>query len=223
VKSDPAFRVNTFAHVNHTAGKSRYGVLLCVNGTGILNRWMKNNTGSSTLSYDQMNAEAQSVAPGSNGLRVLPFGNGAERTLGNRNIHASVHGLDLTTHTRAHLLRASQEGIVFALRYGLDVMGEMGVAVKKVRAGDANMFKSELFASVFSTLTGAQVDLYNTDGAQGAARAAGIGAGMYASASAAFENLRTVRSIVPDKKLSSLYKEVYGEWKELVAKEIKGK
>jgi xylulokinase len=168
-----------------------------------------------------MNAEAMTAAPGCQGLRVLPFGNGAERTLGNKNIHASVHGLDLTVHTRAHLLRASQEGIVFALKFGLDVMGEMGVAVKKVRAGDANMFKSALFAEVFSTLSGAQVDLYNTDGSQGAARAAGIGAGIYASAEDAFKNLATVRSIEPNQKIAGVYKEVYGEWKEILLKSLK--
>jgi xylulokinase len=215
VLSDAGFRVNTFAHVNHTAKTPRYGILLCVNGTGILNRWMKQNMGAS-LSYDQMNTEAMAAAPGCNGLRILPFGNGAERSLGNRNIHASVHGLDLTVHTRQHMLRAAQEGIVFALRYGLDIMGEMGCVVKKVRAGDANMFKSALFSQVFSTLTGAQVDLYNTDGAQGAARAAGIGAGIYASAEEAFKNLATVRSIEPDRKTAGIYKEVYGQWKELL-------
>jgi xylulokinase len=215
--ADPAFRVNTFAHVNYSAQTPRYGVLLCVNGTGILNRWVKQNVctvGDRTMTYEQMNAEAQKAPPASEGLLVFPYGNGAERTLENRNVHASIHGLDFSIHSRPHLLRAAQEGIVFALRLGLDVMRETGVVVKTVRAGDANMFKSRLFCEVFATVCDAEVELYNTDGAQGAARAAGIGCGIYSSAQDAFKSLNVVRRISPDAKLTDMYSECYGRWKQ---------
>jgi xylulokinase len=219
--ADPEFRVNTFAHVNYTAGSPRYGVLLCVNGTGILNRWIKQNlctVGREALTYEQMNAEAQNAPPGSRGLMVFPYGNGAERTLGNRNVSAFFHGLDFSVHSRRHLLRASQEGIVFALRLGLDIMRETGVKIKTVRAGHANMFKSDLFAGVFATVCNTEVELYNTDGAQGAARGAGIGAGIYPSAKDAFNGLSVVRTVSPNNALMNVYTDCYGQWQERLKK-----
>jgi xylulokinase len=209
---DPACRVNTFAHVNYTGTSPRYGVLLCLNGTGILNRWLRDAIGGS-LSYGQMNELAQSAPAGCDGLMVFPYGNGAERTLENRNLHASVQGLDFSRHTRAHLLRAAQEGIVFALRYGLDVMRTTGVAPQVVRAGHANMFLSPLFAEAFATVAGVRVELYNTDGAQGAARGAGMGAGIYRSAKEAFSNLRIMNTVKPNRSTRNAYEAAYGAWK----------
>lgn len=211
VTHDPACRVNTFLHVNSSPKAPRNGVLLCVNGTGILNRWLR--TLLSGLSYEQMNAEAIKAPAGCDGLSILPYGNGAERTLEDNNIHASIQGIDFTRHTRAHVLRAGQEGIVFALRYGLDIMKEMGLNMRVVRAGHANMFKSELFAQVFASVAQAQVELYNTDGSQGAARGAGIGAGIYKNSKEAFANLRVVKRIAPDPRLKRTYETIYSEWK----------
>jgi xylulokinase len=163
-----------------------------------------------------MNDEAAQAPAGCDGLFVLPYGNGAERTLGNKNIHASIHGLDLTRHTRAHVFRAAQEGIVFALRYGLDIMRNMGLAIRVVRAGHANMFKSELFAEVFASVAQAQLELYNTDGSQGAARGAGIGAGIYKNSREAFANLRVVKRVMPDSRLKRTYEKSYAEWKSIL-------
>ncbi|MGE5598365.1 MAG: xylulokinase, partial [Bacteroidota bacterium] len=150
---DRRSRVNTFVHVNHEPAAPRHGVLLCVNGTGILNRWLKENAAGG-LGYAEMNELAAGAPAGAGGLLVLPYGNGAERTLDNKNPGASLHGLDLNLHTKAHLLRAAQEGVVFALRYGLDIMGGMGIGACVVRAGYANMFLSPLFTSVFASVTG---------------------------------------------------------------------
>jgi xylulokinase len=210
-KYDLKSRVNTFVHVNHTPKKPRYGVLLCLNGTGILNSWLKHNTG--TIDYAEMNALAEKAPVGSDGLVILPYGNGAERTLENQNIGASIHGLNFNIHNRSHLLRAAQEGIVFALNYGLEIMRSAGVTVKKVRAGRANMFLSPLFGEAFSTVTGAAVELYNTDGSQGAARGAGIGAGIYRDAKDAFTGLAPVSTIEPNRKLTKPYQEAYKRWK----------
>ena len=209
-KYDSKSRVNTFVHVNHTADKPRYGVLLCINGTGILNSWLKHNTG--TMDYHQMNELAAKAPVGSDGLAILPFGNGAERTLENRNIGASIHGLNFNIHNRSHLLRAAQEGIVFALNYGLEIMHNAGVKVKTVRAGHANMFLSPLFGEAFSTVTGATVELYNTDGSQGAARGAGIGAGIYRDIKDAFAGLKPVSKIEPNGRLTKAYQEAYKKW-----------
>ena len=217
---DSKSRVNTFVHINHTPKTPRYGVLLCLNGTGILNSWLKHNT-TDGLDYDEMNELAAGVPVGSDGLVILPYGNGAERTLENRNLGASVHGLNFNIHTRAHLLRAAQEGIVFALSYGLGIMRQTGVEVKTVRAGNANMFLSPLFGEAFATVTGATVELYNTDGSQGAARGAGIGAGIYKGPEDAFVGLEPVKTIEPNEKLAQAYQNAYERWENVLRHELK--
>jgi xylulokinase len=207
---DSKSRVNTFIHVNHAPKKPRYGVLLCVSGTGILNSWLKHNTG--TTDYSEMDAMAENAPVGSDGLVILPFGNGAERTLEDRNIGASIHGLNFNMHKRQHLLRAAQEGIVFALNYGVEIMRKLGVKAKKVRAGHANMFLSPLFGEAFATVTGSVVELYKTDGSQGAARGAGIGAGIYKGLEDAFVGLTPVKTIEPNKRLTKAYEIAYKGW-----------
>gem|GEM_PF-19563 len=218
---DRQSRVNTFVHVNYSKETPRYGVLLCINGTGILNSWLKHTlatTGAYGIDYPEMNKLAAKAPAGSAGLCILPFGNGAERTLGNRNVGASIHGLDFNIHGKPHLLRAAQEGIVFALNYGLGIMKAMGVDVQTVRAGDANMFLSPLFRSAFATVSGATVELYNTDGSQGAARGAGIGAGIYRDRKDAFRGLKSTRVIEPDTATAEQYKDAYGKWAEILNK-----
>ncbi len=212
---DPKSRVNTFIHVNHTPAEPRNGVLLCVNGTGKLNSWMKANvvgTGKSGMDYNRMNHLASQSPVGARGLVILPFGNGAERILENRNISSSIHHLNFNLHTLSDLLRASQESIVFALNYGIEIMQEMGLNIRNVRAGYTNMFLSPLFSEAFATISGATVELFNTDGSQGAARGAGIGAGIYKNASEAFAGLKSVKIIEPDTSLKSAYQEAYDKW-----------
>jgi len=209
---DPQSRVNTFVHVNHESDAPRYGTLLCVNGAGILNSWLKHNMMPEGTGYMQMNELAQKAPVGSDGLTILPYGNGAERTLLNRDIGASVCNLNFNTHTRSHFLRAAQEGIVFALNYGLDIMRGMGLQINTIRAGHANMFLSPLFASAFATTTNACVQLYNTDGSQGAARGAGYGAGIYPTLADAFKGLKSVATVEPDPKLKSQYQNAWQTW-----------
>ena len=212
---DSRSRVNTFVHVNYVPDAPRYGVLLCLNGAGILNSWLKHNVGD-TVTYEKMNELASQVSVGCDGLIILPYGNGAERTLENRDIGASVHGLNFNIHNRAHLLRAAQEGIVFALNYGLGIMRDMGVEVRTVRAGNANMFLSPLFGEAFATVTESVVELYNTDGSQGAARGAGIGAGIYKDADDAFVGLEPIRTIEPDERLAPAYRQAYKKWEDIL-------
>jgi xylulokinase len=226
VGSEPRFdhlsRVNTFVHVNHKKGLPRYGTLLCLNGTAILNSWLRHNvmsSGEQGASYEQMDALAARVPVGSEGLCVLPFGNGAERTLENRNLGASIHGLDFNRHRQEHLLRAAQEGIVFALAYGLRIMEGMGLRVEKVRAGAGNMFRSPVFAGAFATLTGASLELYSTDGAQGAARGAAIGAKIR-DLKGAFDGLEAVRVLEPDRTVEQAYQEAYSGWLAVLQKQL---
>lgn len=211
-KSDPQSRVNTFLHVNHTLEQHRMGVLLCINGTGILNSWLRKNMGAS-LSYNDMNDEAAQISIGSEGLTILPFGNGSERILGNRDIGARVIGLNFNTHSSSHVFRASQEGIAFSFRYGLDIMKETGISPKVLRAGMANMFLSPVFRETLAAITGTTINLYNTDGSLGAARGAGIGIGYYRNAGEAFAGLKSVGIAEPVKDASE-YEAAYIRWKD---------
>jgi xylulokinase len=217
---DTGCRVNTFAHVSNTEKNVRNGVMVCVNGTGILNSWLKHNT-TDGRSYQFMNRKASIIPPGSGGVMVLPYGNGAERTLCNREIGASIHNLNFNIHKRRHVFRAGQEGIVFALNYGFEVMKEMGMKTKKVRAGHANMFKSPVFREIFANTCGVAVELYNTDGSQGAARGAGLGAGIFKTRSEAFRGLKRIAVIEPGRRLMSVYGEIYKRWKSILTKELK--
>jgi xylulokinase len=213
---DEQSRVNTFAHVNYTEEQKRLGVLLCINGTGSLNRWTKSLFGAET-SYQQMNDEAQQIKPGSDGLRILPFGNGAERMLNNKLIGVHFHNIDLNLHTRAHIFRAVQEGIAFSFRYGLDIMRGNGMSPTVIRAGKANMFLSNLFTQAFVDVTGVPVELYHNDGSVGAALGAGIGCGVYASAAEAFINTKPIQLIEPDRQD---YEPMYLEWKQQLQKQL---
>ena len=218
-KADAQSRVNTFLHVNDTPGAHRYGVLLCINGTGILNSWIHRNV-TPGMSYAEMDALAEKAPAGSDGLRVLPFGNGAERVLGNRNVGAAFAGLDLVRHGQAHLLRAAQEGIAFSFRYGIDVMRGLGLDLRVIRAGRANLFLSPLFRETLATLCGADIQLYNTDGSLGAARGGALGAGFYASPSEAFATLEQVGSVGPRAAWKDALEEAYGQWKEQLDKSL---
>lgn len=196
VKYDPKSRVNTFVHVNNLSAETRNGILLCVNGTGILNSWMKKIAGEN-LSYPEMNEMAATVDPGSDNLLILPFGNGAERVLENLEKGCSIHNLNFNIHGKAHLFRAAQEGIAFSLYYGIKIMQDLGVEIKVIRAGKANMFLSPVFCKTLADISGATIELYNTDGAQGAARGAGIGAGIYPDFETAFAGLVKLETILP--------------------------
>jgi xylulokinase len=213
---DPLSRVNTFLHVNHNNSRPRQGVLLCINGTGILYSWLKRNC-SNNLSYNEMNASSEKVPVGSDGLAILPFGNGSERMLGNKDAGATMAGLNFNIHSTAHMFRAAQEGIAFSFRYGLDIMKETGIDPFVIRAGAANMFLSKVFREALSNITGTVIHLYNTDGSIGAARGAGIGCGYYKSDTEAFNGLAAVGITEPDKLLSVDYEQAYSKWKKLLS------
>jgi xylulokinase len=214
---DNESRVNTFSHVNYSNDDRRLGVLLNINGTGILNRWVKQITGD-TFGYQEINDSAAKVRPGSDGLIILPFGNGAERMLNNRTVNAHFQQINFNIHTRGHLYRAAQEGIAFAFRYGLDIMRENGINPSLVRAGRANMFLSPVFTKTFVAVTGLTVELYNNDGSVGAAIGAGIGAGIFASEKEAFQNFRPVEQVRPQDE--GLYNELYQNWKTTLNKQL---
>ncbi len=213
VNYDSKSRVNTFAHVNHSHNDPRLGVLLCINGTGILNSWVRKNIIPEGMSYADMNELAAKAPVGSSGISILPFGNGAERMLENRVAGCSFHGIDFNLHGRAHLLRAAQEGIVFSFKYGIDIMEEMGMQVKKIHAGHANMFLSPIFRETLASVTGAVIELYDTDGAAGAAKGAGIGAGIYRDNSEAFSTLRRLEVIEPSSADFDACCGAYALWK----------
>ena len=219
VNYDKKSRVNMFAHVNHTAEQTRLGVLGICNGTGILNAWMHRNV-TADISYAEMNDLGATVPIGSDGVAILPFGNGAERILENRELGCSIHGLNFNTHNKAHLVRAAQEGIVFSFCYGMEIMEQMGMDIQKIHAGRANMFLSPLFRDTLAGVSGATIELYDTDGSVGAAKGAGIGAGIYKDHDEAFATLEKLQVIEPDEAHRDAYRSAYEHWKELLNRNI---
>jgi len=217
LKYDAKSRVNSFAHMNHTSTVQRIGVLLCINGTGILNSWIKQIAGAG-LTYQQMNDAASNIAPGSDGLVLLPFGNGAERMLENKTVDAHMNHINLNKHTPAHLYRAAQEGIAFAFKYGLDILRENGITPTIIRAGKANLFLSNVFAQAFVNATNTPVELINSDGSVGAAIGAGIGLGVYASSKEAFSINKPLKIIEPN--AAEQYNDLYQDWKSVLTKQI---
>ena len=216
VNYDPKSRVNTFAHVNHTAELTRLGVLLCINGTGILNSWMKRTVAPDGINYEAMNQLAAEAPIGAEGVSIIPFGNGAERMLQNKELGCSIHGINFNRHNKAQLLRAAQEGIVFSFKYGIEIMEQMGIPVQKIRAGRANMFLSPLFRDTLAGVTGATIELCDTDGSVGAAKGAGLGAGIYATPEDAFATLKLLQTIEPCTQDVPAYQEAYARWKALL-------
>lgn len=217
---DRQSRINSFAHVNHQTEEARIGILLCINGCGIFNRWIRNMIGAQH-SYESLNAEAAQVPVGTNGLMTLPFGNGAERMLNNQTVGAHFHGLDFNLHAAGHLVRAAHEGIAFAFRYGLDIMRENGMNPTVIRAGRANLFLSDVFLQSFTGVTGVPVELYQTDGSVGAALGAGVGSGFYKHASQAFQNRKPLKLIQPSNE--ALYQTLYEDWKAVLDAQLKTK
>ncbi len=213
---DPESRVNTFMHVNNTEEQKRNGVLLCVNGSGILYQWVRKLMAmeDQTPSYEQLNEMASGVPIGAEGLRFYPFGNGAERILNNKNIEASMSSLNFNIHNQNHVVRAAKEGIVFALNYGFEIMSQMGLNSKVVRAGEANLFLSPMFREAFVNTTGANLEIYDTNGADGAARAAALGVGYYANEKEAFASLECKLQMSPDPEKQEQYKAAYESWKQ---------
>jgi xylulokinase len=220
VKYDPQSRVNTFAHVNHTEKQTRLGVLLCINGTGILNSWMKKNVAPEGISYEQMNKLASAVSIGSEGISILPYGNGAERMLGNKTPGAIISGINFNIHNRSHMIRAIQEGIVFSFNYGMEIMKETGITPSIIRAGNANMFLSPIFRETLANVSGATIELFETDGSVGAAKGAGVGAGIYKSFTEAFSSLKKLAVIEPSKSQVEATSEAYQVWKSVLEKNV---
>lgn len=214
---DPKSRINTFLHVNNKEGSKRNGILICVNGTGILYSWLKRllNTGSDgSITYESMNDFAREAPVGAEGVQFYPFGNGAERILENQILNANLMNMDFNRHDSTHILRSAMEGITFALNLGFDILKNNEVPYDTIRAGHANLFLSKVFRSIFANVTESVVELYDTDGSVGAARGAALGAGFYNSAEEAFSSLELVDRTEPQKQMIDKYNEVYGKWKE---------
>ena len=211
-------RINSFAHVNHQQFKNRIGVLLCINGAGIFNRWIKNMFGAQH-SYDSLNLAAKEVPAGADGLISIPFGNGAERMLNNAIVGAHLHNLDFNIHSLGHMVRSAQEGIAFAFRYGLDIMKENGIVPSVIRAGKANMFLSEVFTGSFVNATGVAVELHQCDGSVGAAIGAGIGVGAISEHDLSAGN-KTIAIIEPEHTVQ--YDELYQQWREVLEQRLNG-
>jgi xylulokinase len=218
---DPESRVNTFAHVNYSKQQPNVGVLLCINGTGIQYSWIKQNILDNKYTYIELNEFASKVEIGSEGLFCFPFGNGAERVLKNKDVLAHFSGINFNRHEKGHLIRAAQEGIAFSFKYGFDVMKKIGMTFNVIKAGHTNLFQSKVFREAFVNTCNVNLEIYNTDGSQGAARGAGIGVGYYSSREA-FKGLKVIDKLSPDSESVKKYNSVYHNWQNNLERIISG-
>jgi len=210
---DPQQRVNGFAHVNYTPEKPLTGILLCINGAGSQYRWMRQHIGDPGLGYQEMEQLAASAGIGADGVSILPFGNGAERMLGNRVIGSRISGLNFNRHEKRHLYRAALEGIAFSFVYGMEALRDMGISLQIIRAGNDNLFQSAVFSNTISTLIGAEIELIATTGAVGAAKAAGVSVGIYKSVEEAMANVEVAGKYEPGGEKEAL-DEAYRRWEQ---------
>lgn len=213
IKTKESLRINNFAHVNYTKENPRIGKLLNINGAGIQYSWMKQNMADEVGSYKDMNSMASTVPFGSEGLRILPFGNGAERMLNNQNKGARISNLNFNLHKREHMFRAALEGIAFSFVYGIDILKNDDVDLSVIRAGNDNLFRSEIFSNTIATLVGAKINIIDTTGAVGAARAAGVSSGAFKTLDEVFSAIEHVMTYHPLKDKKN-YTEFYEIWKQ---------
>ena len=219
IQPDLQSRVNVFGHVNHSLDTARYGVLACINGTGILNAWLRKNMGIG-MGYSEMNTLAETVKIGAEGIQVFPFGNGAERILEDVTIGCSWENINFNRHGKEHLFRAAQEGIVFSFQYGINIMKTMGLQPTVIKAGNTNMFLSSIFKETLATVSGAQIEIYNTDGAIGAALGSGFGAGIYDSLEEAFSHVQKTETIYPNEKTKPQIDTLFKNWETVLKQKI---
>ncbi|MDF1698634.1 MAG: FGGY family carbohydrate kinase [Saprospiraceae bacterium] len=212
---DIGSRVNAFAHVNYEKNYDKIGILLCINGAGITYNWMQKQIAHLGMSYDEMEELASSIPIGSDGLKILPFGNGAERMLSNKNMGAQIHNLDFNRHTKAHLFRAALESIAFSFIYGINIMKDLGLDMNVIKVGNDNMFKSSIFSSTIASLLGNRIEVIDTTGSSGAARAAGVHSGIFDSVEDAFDKEEPIKIYNP-KNSRGEYQEAYNQWLSLL-------
>ena len=203
-------RVNNFAHVNYSKNNKRIGKLLNINGAGIQYRWLLNNL--AVTSYEEMNTLASEIPVGSDGVCLIPFGNGAERMLNNQEIGTRIVNMNLNNHHKGHMCRAALEGIAFSFYYGMEILKSDGIKPTVIRAGNDNLFRSEIFANTVATLIQQEIEIYNTTGAIGAARAAGLHTGDFKSFGKAIMDNDHVMTFMPFKDKKP-YLEAYQNWK----------
>ncbi|MFY0599507.1 MAG: carbohydrate kinase [Cyclobacteriaceae bacterium] len=217
---DEQSRVNSFAHVNYSMENPNVGVLLCINGSGIQYRWINQEVASEGTSYFDMEKMMADVPVGSDGLRMLPFGNGAERVLGNKDVGSHIQGLQFNRHSKPHLFRAALEGIAFSFAYGIEVMTSLGMSIESMRVGNDNLFQSQIFSDTVSTLMNGKIEIVETTGAIGAARAVGFTTGHFSSLREAMSGDKVLKTYVPKQNVAE-YREAYARWKDDLEKVIK--
>lgn len=205
-----SIRINNFAHVNYSAENSSIGKLLNINGAGIQYRWLRNICGKD--SYESMNKKASEVNIGSDGVIIIPFGNGAERMLNNKTIGNHMLNVNFNIHGQGHLYRAGLEGIAFSFVYGMEILKNDNATINVIRAGNDNLFRSEIFSNTVATLIGHEIEIYNTTGAVGAARAVSLLDGDFEKFGEHISSNDHVMTYVPlDNKKP--YEKAYQNWK----------
>ena len=209
---EPEGRLHAFCHA--VPGRWHLmGVMLSAAGSL---RWFR-DTLAPGVSFDDLLAPAAEVAPGSDGLRFLPYLTGERTPHPDPLARGAFVGLTVR-HTRAHLARAVLEGIAFGLRDGFELMREAGLPTPdevRVSGGGA---QSPLWRQILADVLGADLVTVNTtEGAAfGAALLAGVGAGAWADVDAATDaTVRVTGHTSPRPEAVARYEAAYASYRAL--------
>lgn len=176
-RPDPQLRLHLFCHC--LPGLWHYEAAILTAGLAL--RWLRDQVFAGS-SYSALADAASAVEAGPDGLFFLPFLAGERTPYMNPALRAGFVGMNLR-HGYPHLVRAVMEGVVFALRQGLELMESLAVPVERIIAtGGATRHPLwlQLQADIFNRPV--HVTPVEEATARGAALLAGIGAGIYAGA-----------------------------------------
>jgi xylulokinase len=160
------------------------------------------------------------VPVGCEGLINFPFGNGAERIFNNKIIGSHFINLNFNKHGKAHLYRSAIEGIAFSFAYGIELMKEDQSLINVIKAGNDNLFQSKVFVETLCSIIGNNIQIFNTNGAIGAARASTIEGNNFDY----FKKSSTGNDLVSEyepKNNNEEYILAYEKWKKELNKKIK--
>lgn len=209
---DKLFRTNTFCHVNE-----RLWMMMGANVTGgLCLKWLKNQMVYQD-SFDAMNAIADTVPAGSDGLIFLPYLSGGRCPHNDPNAKGMFFGLTLG-HTQAHLIRSTMEGIIFSLMDCYQIFRKCGMEPSRMIASGGGA-RGNLFLQIQADMYDREIytNLGKEQSCIGAAIAAAVCTGEYASYQQACEKIvkYSDKVTVPDPENHKVYMELFAKYTEL--------
>ena len=225
VHETPTFTKDMITIIHTADSRRKYTTLAALVSCGALIRYFRDNFGqldrateriSGINAYEIMNAEANQVPPGSNGLIVLPYFMGERTPIWDTNARGVAFGLSLD-HGRGHLIRAMMEGAGYGLLHNFDLMRASGVKMNLplvLSEGGAN---SPLWRQIISDILNVEcVFAVSSKGAPiGNAVAAGESVGIFKSYDVVKDWVQLGPKTVPNLENRGLYMKLYSIFRDL--------